>query len=101
MKYKNEVLKDPQYRGLIRYRVYDDNVLVFMGSRIDAKYRGQGIFSELLEKMLDTYKGYTIYVPLSTTTILALFLRLGFEVTEEPLRYWGKPENCISVVKNN
>jgi ribosomal protein S18 acetylase RimI-like enzyme len=98
---KSEILEDPEKRGSIRYKLYDDNVLVFMGSRVDSQYRGQGIFSELLEQILEKYKGYTIYVPLSTTTILALFLRLGFEVTEEPLRYWGKPENCTNVVKYN
>lgn len=96
---KTQILEDSKKRGSIRYRLYEDNVLVFMGSRVDAKHRGQGIFSELLQQMLEKYKGYTIYVPLSTTTILDLFLRFGFEVTDESLRYWGKPENCVNVVK--
>jgi len=100
-KYKDGILTDEKNRGSIRYRIYDDNMLEFMGSRTDVKYRGQGVFSDLLAQMLNTFKGYKIYVPLSNPTLVPMFLRLGFEVTEDKLRYWGKPENSVNVTIQN
>lgn len=100
-KYLRKKMRDNEGRCEIRYRIYSDNVIEFMGSYTDPKHRGQGLFTELLNKFLDKYKGYVIYVPISNKKIIPMFLRLGFEETDEPLRYWGKLNNSLNVIKHN
>jgi len=85
--------------GLINYRLYNDNVLIFMGSLVDENYRGQGIFKNQLLELLKKFGDMDIYVPISNDTIINLFLRLGFEIYNEPIRYWGKPENAINMFR--
>jgi len=85
--------------GEIRYRLYDDNVLVFMVSHVEKAYRGQGIFKEMLLELLDKFKDKDIYVPISNKKIIDLFLRCGFDVYNKPIRYWGKTGNSINMFK--
>lgn len=85
--------------GQINYRLYDDNVLLFMGSLVDNNYQNQGIFKRQLSELLDKFGDRDIYVPISNDKIINLFLRLGFQVYDGPIRYWGKPENAINMYR--
>jgi GNAT superfamily N-acetyltransferase len=85
--------------GEIRYRLYDDNVFLFMGSLVNKDYRGKGIFTEMLLQLIDKFKDRDIYVPISNKTIVNLFLRNGFVIYNHPIRYWGKPENAINMYR--
>lgn len=100
---KKEIAKDNnEYMGEINYRYYDDGVVVFMGSFTDEKYRGRGVFKMLFTNLLDRLpKGTNVYVPLSSMgkKMIPMFNNLGFDETQEPLRYWGKPVNSINMKK--
>jgi len=85
--------------GSIRYKIYDDNVVVFMGSYVDKNFRGQGIFNRMLDELFSTFSGKDVYIPISNDKIINHFLKLGFEIYDKPIRYWGKPENCVNVHK--
>jgi len=98
IKFKNKIFSF-ENKGEIRYRVYEDDVIVFMGSYVDKKFRGQGIFKNMLLELLPEFNGKDVYVPISNKKIVELFLRLGFEIIKKPIRYWGNPENTINVYK--
>lgn len=85
--------------GRIRYKEYDDNVIVFMGSYVDKEFRGQGIFNKMLDELFLKFKGKDVYIPISNNKIINHFLKLGFEIYKKPIRYWGEPENCVNVHK--
>jgi predicted GNAT family acetyltransferase len=83
----------------IRYKEYEDSVINFMGSYVDKNFRGQGIFNKMLDKLFKKFKGKDVYIPISNDKIINHFLKLGFSIYDKPIRYWGKPENCINVHK--
>jgi len=85
--------------GEIRYRLYDDDVVVFMGSYVDQNYRGQGIYTKMLYKLLSKLEGKKVYVPISNPNIINLFKRLGFEEVDGPIRYWGVLDKNVNYFK--
>lgn len=97
LKYKDNIFKTEH--GSIKYRIYEDNIVVFMGSYVDKMYRGNGIFKEMLITLLNQISIYDIYVPVSNSNLINLFNRLGFEVYNKPIRYWRQCENTINMYK--
>jgi GNAT superfamily N-acetyltransferase len=79
--------------GQINYRLYEDNILIFMGSTVDKKYRGQGIFKKQLYELIDKFQNSDMFVPITNKNIIELFLRNGFYIYNKPIRYWGKIKN--------
>lgn len=99
-KFKSGIEKDPEGRGEIRWRYYEDGVLTFMGSFVDNKYRGQGIFDKMLNSLLSKQpKGTIVQVPLTKKFLVPYFQKFGFEIIDEPIRYWGYPDNSVNVSK--
>lgn len=98
----NLKFKNYQHRnkyGSIRYRIYDDDVAIFMGSYVDKQYRGKGIFKEMLNEVLEKLKNYDVYVPVSNPTIIDTFKKNGFIIYEQPIRYWKQTENSVNMYK--
>lgn len=86
-------------KGYIKFRLYQDNVLVFMGSYINTPERGKGYFKEMLRILLDEYSDKDIYVPISNEILIKKFTECGFKIYDNPIRYWNKPENCTNMFK--
>lgn len=99
LKFKDNIFRTDH--GSIRYRIYEDDVVVFMGSYVDKMYRGQGIFKDMLETLLFQIDKYDIYVPVSNEVIINLFIRMGFEVVDRPIRYWRITENSTNMYKKS
>lgn len=86
--------------GEIRYRLYEDGILVFMGSYVDKEHRGKKIFDKMLQNLISKQKkGTTIYVPLTKDFLVPYFKKFGFEITKGPIRYWGDLDNSVNVKK--
>lgn len=86
-------------KGYIKFRLYEDNILVFMGSYINTSERGKGYFKDMLRILLDEYPDKDIYVPISNDILINHFLKCGFQIYDNPIRYWNKPENCVNMFK--
>jgi hypothetical protein len=100
IKYKSYILKDPDNRGEIKYRLYEDGVMIFMGSYVNDKYRGQGVYGNMLKILFTKLpKGTIVYAPPTRDFLVPYFKKLGFIIIDEPIRYWGKPENAVNMMK--
>ncbi len=97
VKYVKESWKDPQDRGYINFINYGKNhpeypngLVVFNGSFVDKEFRGQGLFTELLNGFLKSIpKGTMIQVPVQNRNLRKLFIRLGFQRVKR-IEYWGQ-----------
>jgi GNAT superfamily N-acetyltransferase len=98
IKFVNKIFKYKDI-GEIRYRIYEDDVVIFMGSYVDKDYRGKGIFKMMINELLPNFDGKEVYIPLSNPIIINMFKDLGFVQIKEPIRYWGKPNNSVNVYK--
>jgi ribosomal protein S18 acetylase RimI-like enzyme len=97
IKFKDDIFRTEH--GSIRYRIYEDNIVIFMGSYVDKMYRGHGIFKEMLTTLLNQISIYDIYAPVSNSNVINLFKRMGFEIYNEPIRYWRQCENTTNMYK--
>ena len=97
--YKDGKVKDPEKRGYIAYRRYDDGVWVMMGSYTNPENRGEGVFKTLFAKLMDKIQpGETIQAA-ATSKILASYLqrRYNFHKIKHPVRHWGRIANGVSL----
>lgn len=67
----------------------------------DKQFRGGGIFKNMLTSLLENFKDYEIYVPVSNDIIINLFLKLGFEIYDKPIRRWCKTENSTNMYRKS
>ena len=98
LRYKDNCLRCT--KGYIKFRLYEDDILIFMGSYINTPERGKGYFKEMLRILLDEYPDKDIYVPISNDILINHFLKSGFQIYDSPIRYWNKPENCVNMFKS-
>ena len=97
MNYKD--LKISNTFSEINYRIYDDNVIVLMGSRTDNKHRNKGYFKKLFDQLFLKYsKEYNIELCVCNKHLLPYFLRKGFKKTNLPVKYWNKVSNGINLI---
>lgn len=99
LKYEEKIFRTEH--GTIKHRIYEDKVVVFMGSYVDKQFRGGGIFKNMLISLLENFKDYDIYVPVSNDIVINLFLKLNFEIYDAPIRRWGKTENSINMYRKS
>jgi len=97
--YFDDKMSDPQGRGYVMYRMYDDGVHVLMGSHTDFAHRGKGIFKTLFERFLENEVklGEIVYIALINKKILPYLLGKGFVKIKEPIRHWGKVGNGVNL----
>lgn len=73
---------------------YPNGLLVFMGSYIEKKYRGQGHYKEMVKTLLTMFPENTVvHVPIENKRILNMFLRMNFKQVDK-IEIWGSPANC-------
>ena len=96
---------DMQYKtefGFIDFDVivnenYPDGLLLFMGSYIEKKYRGQGKFKQMvLDLFSQMPRGTRVQVALANHKLVNMFKKLGFKEVDS-IEYWGKPDNTITL----
>jgi hypothetical protein len=87
--------------GFINYSYIEPNVkhstglLLFMGSYINKKFRGQGKFKELVKNLFNKFSDNTkVQVPLSNKSLVPFFKRLEF-YNVESIEYWNNPSNAV------
>jgi ribosomal protein S18 acetylase RimI-like enzyme len=94
--FKKDTWKDSKDRGYINFidygkdhPDYPNGLVVFNGSYVDKDFRGQGIFTELLNGFLETIpKKTTIQVPVQNKNLRNLFIKLNFKRVKR-IEYWG------------
>jgi hypothetical protein len=73
---------------------YPNGLLVFMGSYIEKKYRGEGHYKEMVRALLSNFPENTIvHIPIENKHIMNMFLRMNFKIVDK-IEFWGKPANC-------
>lgn len=73
---------------------YPDGLLVFMGSFIEMKYRGEGHYKEMVRTLLASFPENTVvHIPIENKNILKMYLRMNFEIVNK-IEFWGSPANC-------
>jgi len=92
-------MSDPEGRGYVMYRKYDDNVYVLMGSYTDKEHRGKGVFKDILEGFInnDVKRGDIVEIALCNKKILPYLLRIGFNKINDPVRHWGNISNGVNL----
>lgn len=94
-----------KYYGFIDYHYsieekHPHGILVFLGSLIYKKFRGNGLFKPMIEEFLSKFPQNTeVHLTISNKKILGLFKDLGFIETKEPLEFWGNPSNALNLKK--
>jgi predicted GNAT family N-acyltransferase len=88
--------------GVINYNYYKDEkypngLLIFMGSYIPRKFRGQGKFKEMVNELFSQFqKGTEVQLAIANKHLIHMFEEMGFEKTED-IEYWGSPSNTINL----
>ena len=96
--YKTYTENHPEHKGYIDYRIYDNGEIVLMGDYTEPEFRKQGVLKLCMTNLLNKLpKGCIIYDCIANLDILPYYERLGFEIIEEPIPYWGKPTNGVNV----
>lgn len=74
---------------------YKNGLLLFMGSYVDKKERGKGLFKIMVKELFLLFPKQTeVQVALSNKNLVHFFKsELNFIETQS-IEYWGKPENA-------
>ena len=92
--FPNEPFGNINYHYSKKEEGYPNGIIIFMGSYIKPKYRGEGRFKAMLYEFLNSFsEKTTVQVPISNKKIINLFERIGFEKVDK-IEYWGIPDNC-------
>lgn len=90
---RNEWVTEPKFESLyVRYghryvnlkdtkgkAILYENTLDIANVTVEGKYRGQGIFTNLISRLRKDYPGVNIYVEIAAPRFQPLLLRLGFK----------------------
>lgn len=100
IKYLDGKMNDQYDRGYVSFRTYEDGVHVLMGSRTEVEHRGKNIFKTQFERFINEQVkvGDTVQIALINRKLLPYLLRIGFNKTKEPVRYWGKIGNGVNLI---
>lgn len=88
------IMKDNKAIGTISYKNHEDGVVLINGLTVMPKYRGQGIASLAMNKLLDEIgnKSCSLVVHPGNTPAILIYLRLGFYITDWKDNYFGDGE---------
>lgn len=97
LQYKDLII-DNSY-GEIRFRIYEDNVMVLMGAYVIKRYRGKGMFKFLFEELLLQNQNISeIQICLANKHLLNYMLSKDFVITKEPIRHWNTVNNGVNII---
>lgn len=76
---------------------YPNGLLVFMGSYVEKKYRGQGKFKDLVKTLFSLFpNGTEVHLGISNPIIVNMFTKNGFRQVGF-IEYWGSTTNTIKL----
>ena len=81
----------------IKYRLYNNNTAVLMGSYTNRKYRKLGLWSKNMDFLIKSLPcSCTLYACVENPILMNYFSTKGFERAQDPAPFWGNPTNCIN-----
>jgi len=77
---------------------YPYGLLIFLGSYVEKDFRGKGIFKYMVNELFKMFPKETeVHLAIANKHLVKYFKRKGFKETNQPLVYWGKPENTTNM----
>lgn len=83
--------------GFVDYEIVEGKVV--FDCYTDPQHRKQGVFKDLLTELMNMYPDKEFCCAVANKKIVAYLLSIGFEGTTQPLPKWGKPNNCVLLIR--